>query len=50
VAPYKVQNLRTCPAKMIKCLAQYFLDEDLQLNMMKLLGVGKSPHVNKAFQ
>jgi hypothetical protein len=50
VAPYKAQNLRTCPTKMIKCLAQYFLDEDLQLNMMKLLGASKNPHVSKAFQ
>jgi hypothetical protein len=35
---------------MIKYLAQFFLDEDLQLNMMKLLGAGKSPPVSKAFQ
>jgi hypothetical protein len=33
----KFKNLGTCPTKMIKFLAQYFLDEDLQLNMMKLL-------------
>jgi hypothetical protein len=36
------------PKTKVKCLVQYFLNEDLQLIIVKLLGA--NTHVNNTFQ
>lgn len=42
--------VKTFPMAPIKCHVQYFADENLHINIVKLLGVGKNAHVNKVLQ
>jgi len=45
----KNHTVRTCPMAAVKCPpVQYFLDEDLQKNTLKLVGAWKSAHVTRA--